>query len=128
MTAPTEPKHTPGPWELNTFTKPDGTPMLSNEDVAETLRHSALQSETAELWGVSLPAEDGLVICYTGNGPTSAANARLIAAAPALLDALTTLAAAVALDLHFFDGQPHKQSALGIARTAIAAATGELAA
>jgi hypothetical protein len=32
-----------------------------------------------------------VVVCYTGNGPTSEANARLIAAAPELYEALDAL-------------------------------------
>jgi hypothetical protein len=77
--------HSPLPWTLTYFTKPDGTEIKTPQDVADTVAHSALQCEGKVLWGVTLGEkdEDGriLVICYTGNGPHSEANARLIAAA-----------------------------------------------
>ncbi len=77
--------HSLTPWEFTYFSKPDETPIQTVQDVAITCSHSVLQSERAELWGVSLPnkAEDGsvLVICYTGNGPASKANAEFIARA-----------------------------------------------
>jgi hypothetical protein len=84
--------HTPGPWNFTIFTKPDGAPIETPLDVAEALAHSAIVSGLGELWGVSIDVESGvLVICYTGNGPTSKANARLIAAAPDLLEACVAL-------------------------------------
>jgi hypothetical protein len=77
--------HSPLPWEFTYFSKPDGSDIKTIEDVAETTAASALKSRGTTLWGVTLPelAEDGSVnvICYTGNGPHSEANARLIAAA-----------------------------------------------
>jgi hypothetical protein len=92
-------KHTPGPWEYTEFTKPGGEPIASVGDVAETVAFSARQSQRAELFGVSLsaPGEDrrAVVVCYTGNGPNSHNNARLIAAAPELLAALNQARAAL---------------------------------
>jgi hypothetical protein len=77
--------HSPLPWTFTYFSKPDGSDIKTPQDVADTVAHSALSCEGTKLWGVSLDelAEDGsvLVVCYTGNGPHSEANARLIVAA-----------------------------------------------
>jgi hypothetical protein len=77
--------HSPLPWTFTYFTKPDGSEIKTPQDVADTVAHSALKCEGTTLWGVTLdePDEDGCtpVICYTGNGPHSEANARLIVAA-----------------------------------------------
>ena len=71
------------PWNFTFFTKPDGSEITTPQDVADTVAYSALQCDGATLWGVTLDEKDedgrGLVICYTGNGPHSEANARLIA-------------------------------------------------
>ncbi len=69
------------PWEFTNYTKFDGSPILTAFDVAEITAQSALKSDTAELWGVSIPGPEGPVICYTGNGPTSQVNAAFIARA-----------------------------------------------
>lgn len=49
-------------------------------------------SHTTHLWSVHMPdpLEEGasVIICHTGNGPTSEANARLLSCAPAALAAL----------------------------------------
>lgn len=77
--------HSPLPWTLSNFTKPDGSEIKTSQDVADTVAFSTLQCEGTELWGVTLDEKDAegrvLVICYTGNGPHSEANARLIVAA-----------------------------------------------
>jgi len=92
-----ETKHTPGPWLNTYFCKPDGEPILTVQDVADTIAGSAHHSERAELFGVSLddaksdPDGRATVVCYTGNGPNAHNNARLIAAAPELLEALRAL-------------------------------------
>jgi hypothetical protein len=87
---------TPGPWVPTYFTRPDGTEIETVEQVAETTAHSARQGDGTTLHGVTLTGDDdGVVVCYTGNGPTSEANARLIAAAPDLYDALDNLVANV---------------------------------
>lgn len=78
---------TPGPWHYSVFCKPDGAPIQTVQDVADTIAGSALYSERAELFGVTLDDadqhEDGraTVVCYTGNGPNAHNNARAIAAA-----------------------------------------------
>jgi len=77
--------HSPLPWTLSFFTKPDGSEIKTPQDVAETVAFSATQCEGTTLWGVTLDDKDEQgrtkVICYTGNGPQSEANARLIVAA-----------------------------------------------
>ncbi len=70
-------KATQGHAEFTTFTMPDGSMPQTNEDVAKITTFSAMQSESAELWGVTVVG-DGPIICYTGNGPTSRENARYI--------------------------------------------------
>lgn len=67
--------HTPEPWQANRFSNVNGDPHASNADVAETLKYSAMQSESAELFGAS---KDELVVFYTGNGPRSRLNAMRI--------------------------------------------------
>jgi len=77
--------HSPLPWKFTYFSKPDGSDIETPQDVADTVAHSALQGDGTKLWGVTLDEKDEegrtLVICYTGNGPHSEANARLIVAA-----------------------------------------------
>jgi hypothetical protein len=77
--------HSPLPWTFTYFTKPDGSEIKTPQDVAETVASSALKCEGTTLWGVTLDEPDAegrtVVICYTGNGPHSEANARLIVAA-----------------------------------------------
>ena len=79
----TNPTPSAAPWNFTFFTKPDGSEITTPQDVADTVAYSALQCDGATLWGVTLDEKDedgrGLVICYTGNGPHSEANARLIA-------------------------------------------------
>lgn len=88
---------TQGPWTWTHFCKPNGDPILTVEDVAETIAGSAKYSERAELWGVTLADadqhEDGraTVVCYTGNGPNAHNNARAIAAVPLLVNFLRRL-------------------------------------
>jgi len=76
-------EHTKEPWMFTKFTKADGSPIKTSQDVIDTLAHSARKSDIAELWGVTIDHEDdesAIVICYSGNGPTSQDNARRIAA------------------------------------------------
>ena len=77
--------HSPLPWTFSKFTKPDGSDITTPQDVADTVAFSALQGDGTTLWGVTLDEKDEegrtVVICYTGNGLHSEANARLITAA-----------------------------------------------
>lgn len=88
---------TQGPWNWTTFCKPSGDPILTVDDVAETIAGSAHHSPSADLYGVTLNDaalnEDGkaTVVCYTGNGPNAHNNARVIAAVPLLVGFLRHL-------------------------------------
>lgn len=74
---------TPGQWDWSNFSKADGSPIESVEDVAETLAVSARKGPGAYLKGVSAKDDLGdLVVCYTGNGPRAEANSKLLAHAP----------------------------------------------
>lgn len=94
-----ETRHTAGPWVNSYFSKPDGSPIVTVDDVAETIAGSARHSARAELFGVTLDdastheAGRATVVCYTGNGPNAHNNARLIAAAPDLLAACRLVSA-----------------------------------
>lgn len=72
-----------GPFEFAWFCRHNGEPIQTVADVVETLTLSADKSTRPELFGVCLAErdEDGkqIVVCYTGNGPRSEVNARLIA-------------------------------------------------
>jgi hypothetical protein len=82
---------TSGPWTWTTFCKPSGDPIVTVDDVAETLAGSAHHSPSADLYGVTLDDasqnEDGkaTVVCYTGNGPNAHNNARAIASLPLMV-------------------------------------------
>lgn len=77
-------EHTPEPWDDTEFVGDDGRPPATAEDVAAMVASSTLEGG-AFLYGVTV---DGLVdeqgrskvVCYTGNGPASAANSRRIVA------------------------------------------------
>lgn len=72
-----------GPFEFAWFCRHSGERIQTVADVIETLALSAEKSTRAELYGVCLAERDEhgkqMVVCYTGNGPRSEANARLIA-------------------------------------------------
>jgi hypothetical protein len=120
------PQFTPAPWVATYFTRPDGSPIETGEHVAETIAFSASQSDRAELHGVTLTGdEDGVIVCYTGNGPRSQDNAHLIAAAPELYEALSLFVTAG--EMSVFDGGANKAMAVAFdaAERALAKARGE---
>jgi hypothetical protein len=92
-------RSTDGPWEWTHFCKPNGDQIHTVADVAETIAGSALHSERAELWGVTLndalasPDGRATVVCYTGNGPNAHNNARVIAGVPIMVEFLRRLVA-----------------------------------
>lgn len=73
---------TKGPWEFTTFSKPSGCPIETLADITKTISVSVERSPMIELWGVNITTDESgqyKVVCYTGNGPTSEANAAFIA-------------------------------------------------
>jgi hypothetical protein len=73
----------PGKWDWSRHNREDNKPPESIEDIVEILAQSARLGKGLELHGVigKEGAED-IMVCYTGNGPHSAANARFLANAP----------------------------------------------
>ena len=77
----------PRPWDWTSHKREDGKPIQSVEDVVGILALSARKGVGLELHGVGAKQNgEDIVICYTGNGPRSAANARFLANAPAAID------------------------------------------
>jgi hypothetical protein len=93
------PQHSEFPWVFTKFSKPDGSSIVTVADVIETTSHSVRYSEIAALFGVALDDKDNdgfsTVVCYTGNGPRAAENARLIAAIVDMLAAIKEAADAL---------------------------------
>lgn len=88
--------HSPAPWTayrmVHEETGEPMTPEQIGEYVCNSVKKSAVESGTTDFLIVKVEKEDGNAdVCHVGNGPTSPANARLIAAAPDLLAALKTL-------------------------------------
>ena len=80
-------KHTPGPWVATRlqFDRPEPT------EKARAIGYvtDCIEGGGDEFFAVLCEKPDGTAdVCHTGNGPTSEANARLIAAAPEMLEAL----------------------------------------
>ena len=105
--------HTPGPWE----------PCVLDRQLSEIpsyVETCIAASGGKDFLFVSGWREDGEVdICHVGNGPRSLANARLIAAAPELLEALKEIIAAAD-----GDGWNQLDASFATARAAIAKAEG----
>ena len=104
---------TPGPWEPLILDRPlQEIPAY----VAQCIENSA----GAEFYFVGAVGEDGapVDVCHVGNGPRRDANARLIAAAPLMLEALRLAAKFAATG-----GATEAECAQ--INAAIAAATGE---
>lgn len=120
----------PTPWVFSQFSRYDGSPLQSAEDVAATVAHSARLSDRAELWGVTLPEDDengrAKVVCYTGNGPRAAVNAAVIAHAvnchADLLAALQSMAREILMLT-----EDHELSGMLVARLEGIAAIGDAA-
>ena len=93
-----EHKYTPGPWRFYAEPQPNGCPIVGTGGLmVAQLAHS---------------------INYPEQRDTAIANARLIASAPELLEAL------IAVD-DFIRGKPEAVEPFGIVRAAIAKATGD---
>lgn len=114
--------HTPGPWAVAVW----DTAKDPVEQFREHLSHGS-----GPIWGVWCPEhpltkghhpnpEHAVMACLTGNGPTSEANARLIAAAPELLAALKE-----SIEFSPYRGESEETPFLRRARAAIAKAEGK---
>lgn len=77
--------HTPSPWLPRVLTHAERGDLLTAEEIGEYVRSGVLVSaeKSGSLEFVAVQAGD-LHVCLVGNGPNRVANARLIAAAPAL--------------------------------------------
>ena len=73
-------KHTPEPWEVSRYLRSNGEAPQTPEDLIEILSESVRKSPGMELFGVAMEGSDQVVLCYTGNGPTSLENAYRIVA------------------------------------------------
>lgn len=84
----TQPKHTPGPWTAHNMVHAEGRPMTPDE-IGEYVANSVRMSPETRFLFISAEQDGGDVdVCHVGNGPNGPFNARLIAAAPELLEAL----------------------------------------
>lgn len=88
--------HTPGPWEAGIMVHKDTgeplTPAQVGEYIQNSVTKSAVQSGSLDFYTIRCEKPDGQAdVCHVGNGPTSPANALLIAAAPLLFDELGSL-------------------------------------
>jgi hypothetical protein len=68
----------PTPWNWGQIVDKDQRPLETIEAVCQAMTDSAMFSQSTELWSVFSSAGDTPVICYTGNGPRSKANADFI--------------------------------------------------
>lgn len=72
-----------GQWDWTNHKPERGGEIKSVEDVVELLAASARKGEGLYLHGVGAKENgEDIVVCYTGNGPKSAANALFLASAP----------------------------------------------
>lgn len=88
-------KHTPGPWRIGIYRKdatrpptPEEMKEILCETIDRTLEHPGSIPDFYLVLSSDDP-KDPIHTALVGNGPTSEANALLIAAAPDLLAALT---------------------------------------
>lgn len=91
-TAASDTGHTLGPWTacrmVHELTDEPMSPEQVGEYVCNSVKKSAAESGSLDFLFVSANTDRGVRdVCHVGNGPTSPANARLIAAAPELLAA-----------------------------------------
>lgn len=108
-------KHTPGPWIACNMVHADRgdamTPEELGEYVANNVRKSIEDGGFADRFlFITTPGENAPDICHVGNGPRGSANARLIAAAPDMLEALAELLDAFETEPD--DLMPHEYEAI----------------
>jgi hypothetical protein len=95
--------HTPGPWIACNMVHAERGDAMTPEEIGEYVKNSVTRSisdggASDRFLFISTEGDDVPDICHVGNGPTGPANARLIAAAPDLLEAL--LGVVHTLDVH----------------------------
>lgn len=89
-----ETTHTPGHWTaFNMVHSERGGDAMTPEELGEYVKNNVIKSlefggSAERFLFISTGGEGDPDICHVGNGPRGPANARLIAAAPELLDAL----------------------------------------
>lgn len=76
--------HTPGPWLAFRMVDEAGNP-LRGDAAAKYVADCIGVNPENDFFAVAQPGESKPDVCHTGNGPTSAVNAALIAAAQAML-------------------------------------------
>lgn len=82
-------EHVPGPWTWGRLVDKDTGEPLQGEAINKYVLETVAKGSPDFFFVVICQKPDGEAdVCHTGNGPTSAAHARLIAAAPDLLAAL----------------------------------------
>lgn len=86
-------KHTPGPWTAFNMVHAERGDAMTPDEIGEYVANSVRKTiedggATDRFLFVTAQADEGPDICHVGNGPAGPANARLIASAPALLEAL----------------------------------------
>jgi hypothetical protein len=110
-------KHTPGPWFMADWELDDGP----NKDVIEAREPEVVAPGSRSIWpGGVRCMQIATVRDSSVDEETTSANARLIAAAPDLLEALRGLAYPGA-----YEGQPSESERIAAARAAIAKAEGK---
>lgn len=114
-------RHTPGPWMALNMVHAERGDQMTPEEVGEYVAGCVrLGSPDRFLFVTNEPGAPD--ICHIGNGPSGPANARLIAAAPDLLEALEEFSREYD---GFQDGDGDPCPTLAKARAAIEKATGQ---
>lgn len=112
-------KHTPGPWRVCRSNELENDWEIYDEDSASTLARPIVDSDG---WPVAFVVDSSESYSHRAE---FGHDARLIAAAPMLLEALEELFGAGMEWLMMTDGKSDQIAAIAKARAAIAAATGE---
>ena len=131
--------HTPGPWFIwkalalekeDDYTQDEIDAMLAHNETHEIFAGTPTECTASSLYGYSaricdIDAEDFFKGDEDAARETAVANARLIAAAPDLLEALQAMVEIAELTVGWTPAPPDADGPLVQARAAIAKATGE---
>ena len=114
--------HTPGPWTVYNMIHAETGERLTPTEIGEYVKNCvSVNTENTDFLFISAEKEDGPCdVCHVGNGPDGPYNARLMAAAPELLQALEILLSEAPRS-----ECPVRAAAISIAEEAIAKARGE---